>query len=306
VTPVGGADPRRALVLAAAIEQASEHPLARAVVEAAAAGPLPAAGDVEAVPGGGVRGRVDGLEVAVGSMRWLGEIGVATGAATALAAAAARRAWSPFGVAVDGRIAAVIAVADPLRPGSARGVERLRALGLQVVLATGDVPATAEAIAAEAGITEVRAGLRPADKAALIRELRATAGPVAMVGDGINDAPALALADVGIALASGTGVAMAAADITVVHGDIEAVGRAIALSRATLRTIRENLGWAFGYNLVLVPLAALGILPPVWAALAMALSSVTVVVNALRLRRFDPSTTRRPAPASARETAKAA
>jgi Cu+-exporting ATPase len=306
VTPVGGADPRRALVLAAAIEQASEHPLARAVVEAAAAGPLPAAGDLEAVPGGGVRGRVDGVEVAVGSMRWLGEIGVATGGATALADAAARRGWTPFGVAVDGRIVAVIAVADPLRPGSARGVERLRALGLQVVLATGDVPAIAEAVAAEAGITEVRAGLRPGDKAALIRELRATAGPVAMVGDGINDAPALALADVGIALASGTGVAMAAADITVVHGDIEAVGRAIALSRATLRTIRENLGWAFGYNLVLVPLAALGILPPIWAALAMALSSVTVVVNALRLRRFDPSTTRRPAPASARETAKAA
>ncbi len=286
VSPVGGADVRRALVLAAAIEQASEHPLARAVVNAAPAGPLPAAQGIEAVPGGGVRGRVDGSEVAVGSMRWLAEIGAETGAGTSLADAAAQRARSPFGVAVDGRVAAVISVADPLRPDSARGVERLRALGLHVVLATGDVRASAEAIATEAGIPEVRAELRPQDKAALVRELRAAHGPVAMVGDGINDAPALALADVGIAMASGTGVAMAAADITIVHGDIEAVSLAIALSRATLRTIRQNLAWAFGYNVLLVPLAAVGILPPIWAALAMACSSVSVVLNALRLRRF--------------------
>ncbi len=286
VSPVGGADVRRALVLAAAIEQASEHPLARAVVNAAPAGPLPAAQGIEAVPGGGVRGRVDGSEVAVGSMRWLAEIGAETGAGTSLADAAAQRARSPFGVAVDGRVAAVISVADPLRPDSARGVESLRALGLRVVLATGDARATAEAIAAEAGIPEVRAELRPQDKAALVRELRAAHGPVAMVGDGINDAPALALADVGIAMASGTGVAMAAADITIVHGDIEAVSLAIALSRATLRTIRQNLAWAFGYNVLLVPLAAVGILPPIWAALAMACSSVSVVLNALRLRRF--------------------
>lgn len=306
VKPVGGADARRALVLAAAVEQASEHPLARAVVEAAPAVSLPPAEGVEAVPGGGVRGRVDGSEVVVGAMRWLAETGAEVGAAATLAEAAARRAWTPFGVAIDGRVAAVIAVADPLRPDSARGVESLRALGLQVVLATGDVPATAEAIAAEAGITVVRAALRPADKATLIRDLRAAHGPVAMVGDGINDAPALALADVGIAMASGTGVAMAAADITIVHGDIEAVSRAIALSRATLRTIRENLGWAFGYNLVLVPLAALGILPPIWAALAMAFSSVSVVLNALRLRRFGPPATQRPAEATATEAPLAA
>ena len=286
VSPVGGADVRRALILAAAIEQASEHPLARAVVDAAPAGPLPPAEGIEAVPGGGVRGRVDGSEVAVGSMRWLAEIGAETGAGTSLADAAAHRARSPFGVAVDGRVAAVISVADPLRPDSARGVESLRALGLHVVLATGDVRASAEAIATEAGIPEVRAELRPQDKAALVRELRAAHGPVAMVGDGINDAPALALADVGIAMASGTGVAMAAADITIVHGDIEAVSLAIALSRATLRTIRQNLAWAFGYNVLLVPLAAVGILPPIWAALAMACSSVSVVLNALRLRRF--------------------
>jgi Cu+-exporting ATPase len=157
-------------------------------------------------------------------------------------------------------------------------------------LATGDLPETAGAIAVEVGITDVRAQLRPADKAALIGELRVAFGPVAMVGDGINDAPALAMADVGIAMASGTGVAMAAADITLVHGDIEAVSLAIALSRATLRNIRQNLAWAFGYNLILVPLAVLAIVPPVGAALAMAFSSVSVVLNALRLRRFAPRT----------------
>jgi Cu+-exporting ATPase len=306
LSAVGDADPQRALLLAAALEQASEHPLARAVVEAASSkGVVPAAEAVEAVPGNGIRGRVAGLEVAVGSLRWLGELGIDTVEAETLAGAAAQRAWSPFGVAVEGRVEAVIAVADPLRPDSARGVARLRALGLRVVLATGDVPAAAAAIAAEAGITEVRAQLRPAEKAMVVTELRAAYGPVAMVGDGINDAPALALADVGIAMASGTGVAMAAADITIVHGDIEAVSRAIALSRATLTTIRQNLGWAFGYNLVLVPLAALGIVPPVGAALAMAFSSVSVVLNALRLRRFAPPSSPRsdagnlPVPAAA-------
>jgi Cu+-exporting ATPase len=295
VTGVGGADSRRALLLAAAVEQASEHPLARAVLEAAEAeGRLPVAQDVEAVPGSGVRGRVEEAEVAVGSLRWLAESGVGVADAEGAVAAAARRAWSLFGVSIDGRLQAVLAVADPLRPDSARGIERLRSLGLHVVLATGDLPETAGAIAAEVGITDVRAQLRPADKVALIGELRAAFGPVAMVGDGINDAPALAMADVGIAMASGTGVAMAAADITLVHGDIEAVSLAIALSRATLRNIRQNLAWAFGYNLILVPLAVLAIVPPVAAALAMAFSSVSVVLNALRLRRFAPRT---PAPA---------
>jgi P-type Cu+ transporter len=286
VTTLGGADRARTLLLAAALERASAHPLARAVVEAAAtAGRPPAAVGVEAVPGGGVRGRVAGAEVTVGSLRWLEETGADVGEASTAAAAAAARAWTPFGVAVDGRVHAVIAVADPLRGDSARAVARLRSLGLHVVLATGDVPATAAAIASQAGITDVRAQLLPAGKAALVAEVRRAHGPVAMVGDGINDAPALALADVGIAMASGTGVAMAAADITVVHGDVEAVAAAIALSRATLRIIRQNLAWAFGYNLLLVPLAAVNAVPPVGAALAMAFSSVSVVLNALRLRR---------------------
>jgi Cu+-exporting ATPase len=307
LSAVGDADPQRALLLAAALEQASEHPLARAVVKAASSkGVVPAADVVEAVPGDGIRGRVAALKVAVGSLRWLGELGIDTVEAETLASAAAQRAWSPFGVAVEGRVEAVIAVADPLRPDSARGIARLRALGLRVVLATGDVPAAAAAIAAEVGITEVRAQLRPAEKAMVVTELRAAYGPVAMVGDGINDAPALALADVGIAMASGTGVAMAAADITIVHGDIEAVSRAIALSRATLTTIRQNLGWAFGYNLILVPLAALGIVPPVGAALAMAFSSVSVVLNALRLRRFAPPTAPRSGAGNPPEPAAAA
>ncbi len=296
VTGVGAADPRRALLLAAAVEQASEHPLARAVVEAAGAeAPLAGAREVQAVPGSGVRGSVDGAEVAVGSLRWLAETGVDVADAQGAIATAARRAWSLFGVSIDGRLHALLAVADLLRPDSARGIERLRSLGLHVVLATGDLPETAGAIAAELGISDVRAQLRPADKVALIGELRAAFGPVGMVGDGINDAPALAAADVGIAMASGTGVAMAAADITLVHGDIAAVSLAIALSRATLRNIRQNLAWAFGYNLILVPLAVLAIVPPVGAALAMAFSSVSVVLNALRLRRF-AARTAAPAP----------
>ena len=280
-----GSDATQAVRFAAAVEQASEHPLARAVVAAATA-PVPLATDIEAVPGGGVRGRISGHSVAVGSLRWLSDEGVNVSAARAAAEGAAERGQTGFAVAVDGMATAVIAVADPVRADSADGVARLRRLGLHVVLATGDARATADAIAHQVGIEDVRAQLRPEDKAGLIAELRAARGPVAMVGDGINDAPALALADVGIAMASGTGVAMAAADITIVHGDIDAVGSAIALSRATLRTIRQNLGWAFGYNLVLVPLAVAGVLPPVAAALAMAFSSVSVVLNALRLRRF--------------------
>ena len=163
-------------------------------------------------------------------------------------------------------------------------------MGLRVILATGDTAETAAAIAGETGIGEWHAGLSPADKATLVGELRRGGVAVAMVGDGVNDAPALAAADVGIALGSGTGTAMAASAITLVHGDVGQVGDAIALSRATLRVIHQNLAWAFGYNLVLVPLAMLDIIPPALAALAMACSSLTVVGNALRLRRFLPGT----------------
>ncbi|MHB1925303.1 MAG: heavy metal translocating P-type ATPase, partial [Acidimicrobiales bacterium] len=253
----------------------------------AAAGHSPAApSDLSVTPGGGITGTVAGAAVLVGSLRWLASQGVDTGAGDAPAAQMAAQARTPVGVAVDGRLAAVLGVADPLRPDAAAGVARLRSLGLTVVLASGDARAVADAVGAQVGADEVRAPLRPEDKAALVGELRQRLGQVAMVGDGINDAPALAAADVGIAVGGGTGVAMAAADITLVHGDVGAVADAIALARATRRIIWQNLGWAFGYNLVLIPLAALGIMPPIFAALAMAFSSVSVVTNALRLRRF--------------------
>ena len=279
----------QALLLAGSVEQASEHPLARAIVASATSkGSLVRPDAVVATPGGGVSGRVDGAMIAVGSLAWLREQGIASDDADRRAAAMGTQARTVIAVCVDREIAALLALADPIRRDARAGITHLRDLGLHVVLASGDLEATTLAIAAEVDVTDVHAQLRPEGKAALIRNLRATAGPVAMVGDGINDAPALALADVGIALGTGSGVAMETADITLVHGDIETVSLAIALSRATLRIIRQNLAWAFGYNVVLVPLAMAGILPPIIAALAMAGSSVTVVLNALRLRHFAP------------------
>jgi len=285
--PIGGAEPARLLALAARLEESSEHPLARAIVEASGNDHvgIPAPERVVSAPGGGISGEVDGRAVLVGAPRWLTGEGISTAAARSEADTLAARGHTVVGVAVDGRLRLLLAITDPLRADSAAGVARLEGLGLRVVLATGDTRQTAEAIAQQAGIRDSRAELRPEDKAALIAELHRD-GPVAMVGDGINDAPALAAADVGIAIGSGTGVAMATAAITLVHGGVGAVGDAIALSNATLRIIRQNLAWAFGYNLTLVPLAALHIIPPVFAALAMALSSITVVTNALRLRRF--------------------
>jgi P-type Cu+ transporter len=289
VVPLDAGDGAEALALAASLESASEHPLGRAVVEAAR-GPavsLDSVTEVVTHPGGGIAGRVGPRRVEVGSPRWLSEQGVHFSAAQQeRATALAAQARTVVGVAVDGRAALLLGVADPLRDDARAGVERLRGLGLHVVLATGDRNETAAAVAAQAGVDEWYAELLPAEKAELVTRLRERFGPVAMVGDGINDAPALAAADAGIAVGSGTGAAMAAAAITLVHGDVGSVAAAIALSRATLRVIRQNLAWAFGYNLVLVPLAMVNIIPPILAALAMALSSVTVVVNALRLRRF--------------------
>ncbi|MHB1927873.1 MAG: heavy metal translocating P-type ATPase [Acidimicrobiales bacterium] len=297
VITIDGADGTEALNLAAIVEAASEHPLARAVVSGAERRGIKLDSEavtVEVSPGGGVEARIDGRRVQVGSLDWLAAPDSAAGPvsdqrlsrAVAAADRLAAQGHTPVGVAIDGEIRLVLGIADPLRADAASGVARLRAQGLRVVLATGDRAEVADAVGAQVGIDEVRAGLRPEDKARLVEQLRADHGAVAMVGDGINDAPALATADIGIAVGTGTGVAMAAADITLVHGDVGAVADAIALSRATRRTIWQNLGWAFGYNVVLVPLAAFGILPPMLAAAAMALSSVSVVTNALRLRRF--------------------
>lgn len=292
VRPLDGTDGIEALRLAAAVESSSEHPLARAVVHAAEAerrgGQLTvAATDVEAVVGGGVSGNIGQYRVTVGSLAWLAAIGADVSPdASQLADEMARRAESPIGVAVGGSIRLVLGVADAVRPDAKAGVARLKELGLRVIIASGDRQEVVAAIASEIGVEEIHAQQQPQDKAALVAEIRARWGPVAMVGDGVNDAPALAAADVGIAVGSGTGAAMAAAEITLVNGNVGAVADAIALSRATRRNIWQNLGWAFGYNLILVPLAAIGVLPPMFAALAMALSSVSVVTNALRLRRF--------------------
>lgn len=301
-----------ALFMAGSVEAASEHPLARAIQAATAGhGAAPATGDgvvsrIEVTAGAGVAGTVDGHRVEVGSIEWMSDratrrtsVRDGTGSfnpSSAEVVDAIRRlasqALTTVVVAVDGKARLLLGIRDPLRPDARGGVARLHAEGLRVVLATGDRPEVAEAVGAESGVDEVHAGMRPEDKAALVEEIRARRGPVAMVGDGINDAPALAAADIGIAVGSGTGVAMATAGMTLVHGDIGAVADAIALAKATRRIIWQNLGWAFAYNTVLVPLAAFGVLPPMFAALAMATSSFSVVANALRLRRFRPGTSR--------------
>jgi Cu+-exporting ATPase len=190
---------------------------------------------------------------------------------------------------VDGRAEALIAVGDLVRPGSYRAVQRLRRLGVRPVLASGDRASTAHAVAAELDIDDVRAHCTPEDKADLVRELKAEGCRVAVIGDGVNDAAALAGADLGIAMGSGTDVAIGAADVTLVRGDIEAVADAVLLARRTLRTIRVNLLWAFGYNVVTLPLAAVGLLNPMLAAAAMSASSLLVVGNSLRLRTWQPA-----------------
>ncbi|MFE7181396.1 heavy metal translocating P-type ATPase [Streptomyces erythrochromogenes] len=289
VTETAGGIGRDAAVrLAGAVEQGSEHPLGRAVASyaqrASGRGPLPGVAGFLAVPGSGVTGIVEGRRVEV---RTPGE-GLPASLAQALAEAEAA-ALTPVLVRVDGFDEALIALGDVLRPGSYRAVDRLRRLGVEPVLATGDREATARAVARELGITEVHAHCTPEGKAALVRELRGGGRRVAVIGDGVNDAAALAEADLGIAMGSGTDVAIGAADVTLVRGDIEAVADAVRLARRTLATIRLNLVWAFGYNAVTVPLAAVGLLGPMLAAAAMSASSVLVVANSLRLRTWQPA-----------------
>jgi Cu+-exporting ATPase len=281
------------LRLAAGVERGSEHPLGEAVVRAARerhGAEIPAASGFRSTPGSGVEAVVGSRRVAVGRAGFAGAAGPLAEAGGRFAAAGR----TPVFVSVDGRPAGVIAIADPLKPGSAAAVAELRRLGLEVVMLTGDNETTARAVAAEAGIDRVLADVRPDRKAAAVRELQAAGKAVAMVGDGVNDAPALASAEVGIAIGTGTDVAIESAQVTLMSGDLRGIVTAIALSRATMRNIRQNLFWAFAYNVALIPLAA-GVaypatgwlLDPIFAAGAMALSSVTVVSNALRLRRFN-------------------
>jgi len=291
------------LSLAASLEKGSEHPLGEAIVrEAEGRGlALSAADAFEAVPGRGVRGAVAGRKVLLGNERMLAEEGIAPGTLAAEAERLAAAGKTPMFVVVEGRASGIIAVADTLKAGSREAVERLHRLGLQVVMLTGDNRRTAEAIARSVGIDRVKAEVLPEDKVAVVKELQAEGQVVAMVGDGINDAPALAASDIGIAMGTGTDVAMEAADITLVKGDLRGVVTSIELSRRTLRTIKQNLFWAFIYNILGIPVAA-GVLYPlfgVWldhmpmiAAAAMALSSVSVVTNSLRLRRFRPGLAR--------------
>jgi Cu+-exporting ATPase len=271
------------LPLAAAVEDASEHPIAQAIARAAREqlGALPAVAGFANREGMGVDGIVEGHAVSVG--RPQGELPAELDAARRTAEAAGRTAVV---ASIDGEPRAVLVVADAVKPTSAEAVARLRSLGLRPVLLTGDNETTARAVAAEVGIDEVIAEVLPADKADVVKRLQAEGRVVAMVGDGVNDAPALAQADLGLAIGTGTDVAIEASDLTLVSGDLRAAGDAIRLSRATLRTIKQNLGWAFGYNVAAIPLAAAGLLNPVIAGAAMAFSSVSVVGNALRLRRF--------------------
>ncbi len=274
------------LRLVAMVEKGSEHPLARAIVTAATERGfhLPGHATHFAALIGGVQGTVGTRTVVVGNTRLFTEAGIDTRALRPDIERLEAEAKTAMLVAVDGELAGVIAVADTVKPSSAEAVRTLHRLGIQVIMLTGDNQRTAEAIARTVGIDEVIAQVRPADKATEVKRLQNAGKVVAMVGDGINDAPALAQADAGIAMGTGTDVAMAAGDITLVKGDLRSIADAIDLSRRTMRTIRQNLGWAFGYNIVLIPLAMFGKLNPIFAAVAMALSSVTVLSNSLRLR----------------------
>jgi Cu+-exporting ATPase len=285
---LAGEDPERALALAAAVEVGSEHPVGRAIAQAVAA-PLPAH-DFVARPGIGAEAVVDGLRVSVGRPARLAADGLALAPELAAAVAAeGAQGRAVAAVAWDGAIRAILATGDVLRPTSAQAVRELRALGLEPILLTGDGAAAAQFVAAQVGITRVISDVLPEGKAAEVARLQAEGLAVAVVGDGLNDAPALARADLGIAMGSGADAAIAAADVTLVRPDLRSAADAVRLARQTMRTIRGNLFWAFAYNVVLLPLAALGYLNPILSGLAMACSSLFVLGNSLRLRRFRAS-----------------
>ncbi len=282
------------LRLAASLERGSEHPLAGAIVAAAETEKLAlsAASDFEAVTGMGVRGRIDGQTVALGNTRLFDDLGVATGDWPARAEALRADGETVMLVAVDGKMAGLVGVADPVKASTPEALRALTGEGVRVVMLTGDNRTTAEAVARKLGIGEVEADVLPEDKAAVVRRYQEQGHRVAMAGDGVNDAPALAQADVGVAMGTGTDVAIESAAITLVKGDLMAIVRARRLSRATMRNIRQNLFFAFFYNALGVPVAAGVLFPvfgvllsPMFAAAAMSLSSVSVISNALRLRR---------------------
>jgi Cu+-exporting ATPase len=293
VENTSGFEPDEVLRLAASLEAGSEHPLAAAILRGAEQrGIKPAKVEgFKAVPGQGVEGHIDGRTVALGNARLMQSYGIAMTPLAKAAEARRKQGETVMFLGVDGKLVGLIAVADPIKPSAAEAIAKLHSLGLKIVMATGDNETTAKAVAARLGIDEVKAGLRPEDKLALIAEAQQKGHVVAMAGDGINDAPALAQADVGIAMGTGADVAMESAGLTLLKGDLRGVVRAVKLARATMRNIKQNLFFAFVYNALGVPVAAgvlypfFGILlSPIIAAAAMSLSSVSVVGNALRLR----------------------
>lgn len=298
LTPFGGHTDAEVLRLAASAEKGSEHPLGEAIVRAASQRELvlTTPDSFAAVPGHGIEAFVDGRRVVLGTLKLIADRGVATGAAESLLEQLSEQGKTAMVVAVDGELAGVIAVADTLKEDSVEAIARLHRLGLEVVMLTGDNHRTAQTIARKVGIDRVLAEVLPDEKVTQIRLLQAEGKTVAMVGDGINDAPALAQADVGLAMGTGTDVAMESGDITLVKGSLTGVATAIDLSKATMRNIHQNLVGAFAYNTLGIPIAAgvlypaFGILlSPLIAGAAMAFSSVTVVSNANRLRRFQPT-----------------
>jgi len=295
LVPADGFAYDHVLALVAAVETRSEHPIAEAIVAAAGQRELTLApvDGFEATPGYGVTATVSGRTVAVGADRFMTRLGLDVSTFLPTAQRLGEEGKSPLYAAIDGRLAAVIAVADPIKDTTPEAIRALHALGLKVAMITGDNAATAAAIARQLGIDEVAAEVLPDGKVAALKTFRANGARVAFVGDGINDAPALAEADVGLAIGTGTDVAIEAADVVLMSGDLRGVTNAIALSQATIRNIKQNLFWAFAYNAVLIPVAAGALYPlngmllsPIFAAAAMALSSIFVLGNALRLKRF--------------------
>ncbi|MGO4741965.1 heavy metal translocating P-type ATPase [Serratia quinivorans] len=295
LVPAEGFDYDEVLALVAAVETRSEHPIAEAIVAAAKQRDIELAAieAFDATPGFGVSARVGGRTVSVGADRFMTQLGLDVASFLPAAQRLGEQGKSPLYAAIDGRLAAVIAVADPIKETTPEAIKALHALGLKVAMITGDNAATAQAIARQLGIDEVAAEVLPDGKVAALKQFRSNGARVAFVGDGINDAPALAEADVGLAIGTGTDVAIEAADVVLMSGDLRGVANAIALSQATIRNIKQNLFWAFAYNAVLIPVAAGMLYPingtllsPIFAAAAMALSSVFVLGNALRLKRF--------------------
>jgi Cu+-exporting ATPase len=286
----------RLLSLAAGLERNSEHPLAAAILAAVRERGLatPDVKDFEAPAGRGVRGTIDGRRVALGNARLLAELGIDLGTWTERAEALRRQGQTVTFVAVGDEVAGILGVADPIKPSTREAIRLLHEDGIRIVMLTGDSRVTAEAVARELGIDEVEAEVLPDQKGAVVERLQGDGHRVAMAGDGVNDAPALAQADVGIAMGTGTDVAVESAAITLVKGDLRGIAKARRLSRATMRNIRQNLFFAFVYNSLGVPVAAGVLYPfvglllsPMFAAAAMTMSSVSVITNALRLRHAD-------------------